>query len=151
MSDSVTLGENPSPFLIQLLKSRWSGLKKALSTDNEVLQMGEWKELDEMITEGETRQAVNDPELPPRFGGTFPDDPQSVRKAEVTRSYLNKRLWGINVLSASGRPGDNANLWVGVKTLVKIGWTVYVKPNPSASEEGYVLHGEYNRYGDRLK
>lgn len=148
MNDSVTLGDQPDPNLITAVRGKWENLKKAMSGDNEVYEMQEWKDLEKDL--GKEPPKANDPDLPPALASTFPDDPQSVRKAEVTRSFLNKRLWQINVLSASGRPGDNANLWVGVGTLVKLGWTVYVKPNPNPSEEGYVLQGQYNRYGDRL-
>ena len=132
----------------------WANLKAVLSGDNECFATQEWKDLDgELGSKGpggaEAEKPVED--LPKAIPDSFPGDPPAVVRGKIVKSYLNKRLFGVCILSAQGRMGDTRNLWVGTRTMVKVGWTMYMKPNPSPSEEGYVLHGEYNRYGDRLR
>lgn len=131
------------------LEQRWKNLKKVLSGDNEAYQTDEWRALDEALSPAPVESPVE--ALPKAIPDSFPDDPPAVVRGKVVKSYLNRRLWGVCILTASGRPGDIRNLWVRQRTLMKVGWTVYAKPNPSTSEEGYVLHGEYNRFGDRLR
>jgi hypothetical protein len=132
------------------LKAKWANLKRVLSGDNECYNTGEWKALEEELGPQKAAQAGAG-ELPPALPVSFPGDGQNVKRGKIVRSYMNKRLWQISILTANGRPGDLANLWVGVKTTVKLDWVVYVKPNPNESEEGYVLQGIYNKYGDRLE
>jgi hypothetical protein len=132
------------------LKAKWADLKRVLSGDNECFQTAEWQALEAELNAkvGEIIETAT--ALPKAIPDDFPGDPQTVRRAEIVKSFLNKRLWQVSILAANGRRGDLAQLWVSPKTTVRVGWKIYVKPSPNASESGWVLQGQYNKFGDRL-
>ncbi len=76
------------------------------------------------------------------------DDPPSVQKAKVIRKLPGNK-WMVRPFKLSKAP--EGVLFLRGQEWVRESWTVFVIPNPFESQGGYRLHGEYNRYGDRLK
>ena len=153
MSESVSVGSSSIMTVADVrfegLKQKWRALKLSLPVDSEVFLSGEWLALDLVLSENPRNEAPA-VESPKAIPDEFPGDPQNVVRGDVVRKFLNKRLWQVQIRAANGRPGDLANLWVKAGSAMKVGWKVYVRPNPSEGEGGYVLVGDYNRYGDRL-
>lgn len=76
------------------------------------------------------------------------DDPSMVWKGKVIKA-LGRNKWLFKPFKLSLRP--EAALHVKNSTLMKAGWTVWTQDNPYTDQGGYVLFGEYNRYGERMK
>lgn len=76
------------------------------------------------------------------------DDPPSVQKGKVIRKLPGNK-WVVRPYKLSKAP--EGVLYLKGREFVKEGWVIFVVPNPFEQQGGYVLHGEYNRYGDRLK
>lgn len=76
------------------------------------------------------------------------DDPPEVQKSRVIRKLPGNK-WVVRPYKLSKAP--EGMLFLKGNQFVKMDWVIWVKPNPYEQQGGYVLHGEYNRYGDRLK
>jgi hypothetical protein len=154
MSESVSVGSSTiitsCDVRFEGLKQKWRALKLCLSPDNEIFASEEWLALALVLEENPRNEEPAPTGGPKAIPGAFPSDPQSVVRAEIVKKFLNKRLWQAMIPAANGRPGDLVNLWIKPGTATKVGWRVWVRPNPSLSEGGYILVGDYNKYGDRL-
>lgn len=134
-------------FRHERLRELWANLKRVMAPDSAILWSAEWVELDTLLAGA--AEVAPAPVLPPAIPLSFPDDPKNVLRATVLRHFTNIRLWSIDVELHSGTV--RAELWAVPGALLKPGWRVWVKPNPDPGRGGWVLHGEYNRYGDRLR
>lgn len=134
-------------FRVERLRTQWADLKRSITPDSAILWSAEWAALEAELggPVPEAPVAV----LPPAIPEKFPDDPKNVLRAVVWRKAFNVKLWLVRIELHSGQV--EADLWVRPGLLLKPGWRVYVRPNADPGQGGYVLHGEYNRYGERLR
>lgn len=102
-----------------------------------------WKEL-----ERDFGPVVPEPEAIPNLQLVGVDDPPSTQKARVIRKLPGNK-WLVRPYKLSRAP--EGILFLKGREYVKLDWIVWVTPNPFEQQGGYVLQGEYNRYGDRLR
>ncbi len=130
------------------LQKDWAALKRVMSADNEVLRCAEWHAVDAVLNPPVEAELPN-PVLPPAIPSHFPDDGPEVVKAQVQSKCHNRRMW---IISFGEKDDARAFLWTNPdERRIHVGSKVWVKPNPNTGDGGSVLHGDYNKYGDRLR